>query len=97
MALNTLSLSELRDLSPEERDRRVASFMAARNEPANGEIQFLGERIREFEVRYEMSSATMLQRFRSHAIPETAEICRWLILLDAKNALEKPTEEPRPL
>jgi hypothetical protein len=90
MTVNAMGLSDLRGMSPEERERRIASFIAERGEPANGEAKFLEDRIREFEVRYEMSSATMVERIRSHAMPETADICKWLMLIDAQSALVKP-------
>jgi hypothetical protein len=91
MAVNTLNLAELRGLPDDERLNRLAAFVKARQEPMNGEMHFLNECIGEFETRYEMSSATMLDRLRSKQIPETGDICKWLMLIDARKSLVTPT------
>ena len=87
MSVTTLRLSELSSLSPDERTRRLHAFAALRNQPLNGELAFLDEQIAELERRYEISSEAMKQDFHAGKIRETAEICTWLILLDARDQL----------
>lgn len=87
MALTTLSLAELRTLPEEERLRRLSAFVGARKHPPNGEAAFLAEKIADFEKRYEMSSATMQRRLADGALRETADICMWLMLIEAKNSI----------
>jgi hypothetical protein len=91
MAVNALRLSELRTLSPAEREQRLAAFAALRNQPVNGELQYLDEIIADLEKRYEMSSATMRERLVRGEIRETADIGKWLMLLDARESLKTAT------
>jgi hypothetical protein len=96
MAVNSLSFSELRALSPAERERRLAAFAALRGQPINGELQYLDEGIAELESRYEMSSATMREKLASGGLRETADIGKWLMLLDARDALVTTAGQTRP-
>ena len=85
MAIRTLKMSELRGLSASEIAARVASF--GKSQPANGELASLQERIAEFEIRYELSSETMRAQFHTGQLKETADICKWLMLLSVREGI----------
>jgi midasin (ATPase involved in ribosome maturation) len=87
MSVESLRLSELRGLSPEQRERRLAAFASGRKQLLNGEMDDLNRQIAVFEKRYEQSSASMRERFKQGAIHETAEICEWLMLLELRDSL----------
>jgi|GEM_PF-2926797 len=50
----------------------------------NGQLGSLQAKLGVLESRYEMSTDTMLSRFRSGQLRETAEIARWLVLAQAR-------------
>jgi hypothetical protein len=87
MAVSRLRLSELSSLAPEEKQQRLAQFLAARRQPLNGEPAFLDERIAAFEKRYEMSSAVMREKLSTGELPETVDVGTWIMLLDAREKL----------
>ena len=87
MGITTLSLAELRALPNDEKRRRLAAFVAARNQSPNGEAAFLAGRIADLEQRYEMSSARMQDLHSRNELRETADICTWLMLLEARTSL----------
>jgi len=74
-----LRFSDLRDLTSHERKDRIREF-SQRPSHNNGSTE-IDQGIAEFESRYEMSSKTMREQFRTGNLRETAEIGRWLILL----------------
>lgn len=96
MAINSLRLSELRRLGPAEQERRLAAFAASRGQPLNGELEYLNDLIAELETRYEMSSDTMRERLRRGELRETADVGKWLMLLDARDALGQSAAQARP-
>lgn len=87
MAINTLRLADLRGLSADERDRKFAELTAGGHRTLNGEVEDLSGHLAEFEARYEMSSATMRRKYLDGTLPETADICSWLMLLDVRDRL----------
>lgn len=89
MAVRSLTLSELRALSPAEKAARIAAFTGEPNAPLNGELTELSGRISDFERRYEMSSETMRSRLRRGELKETADIGRWSMLVDLRDDLER--------
>ncbi|MBI3071424.1 MAG: hypothetical protein HYY84_04770 [Deltaproteobacteria bacterium] len=55
----------------------------------NGQLAELDARIREFEARYEMTSAKMRAAFKKGAIADTSDIAKWLLLLDIRDRVGK--------
>jgi hypothetical protein len=72
-------------MNESERNQEVAKLVeVAKQNRNNGSAPMLNARIRQFEMRYEMSSDTMRQRLRAGEIRETAEIADWLFWLDVR-------------
>ena len=72
-----LALAQLATMNDEEREK---AFERLRTTPNGDGVR---ARIRELEARYEMSSATMLAKWRAGAMADTADVSRWLVLLRA--------------
>ncbi|HET6879135.1 MAG TPA: hypothetical protein VFI31_03205 [Pirellulales bacterium] len=89
MAVRSLTLSELRALSPAEKAARIAEFTGQTNLPLNGELTELSSRIADFERRYEMSSETMRSKLQRGELKETADTGRWSMLIDLRTDLER--------
>ena len=87
MGVTTLHLSEFSKLPDSEKRTQISTFLAARTLPVNGEVEFLDGKIAEFEKRYEMSSATMRNQICHNRLKETADICAWMMILDARQSL----------
>jgi hypothetical protein len=90
MSVLTLDLSEVSKLPENERQARYSDFMRVGIVP-NGEMAELDRQITAFERVYEVSSDTMQQQLAAGRIRETAEICRWLMLLELRNRVRKHT------
>jgi hypothetical protein len=88
MAIKCVLLSELTNLPAHERERVLSDLVLS---SPNGEARELDQRLNEYETRYEMSSKTMREKYRSGHLRETADICRWLILLNVKDQLVSST------
>ena len=82
----TISSAELSNMSAEDRQRALAELVSKANDPQNGQQAALGARLREFEQRYELSSADLPEALRSGRIQETAEISRWLFWIEVRAA-----------
>jgi len=89
MSIHALSFAKLAGLSSEEKSRALADFASTRTAPINGEVEFLDEKIRGFEQRYEMPSLKMRSAFQGGTLRETADICTWLMLLEARDGLSQ--------
>lgn len=78
---------DLREMSPADRDRlydRLLEAVKAPHPEAKAEVD---RRVRAFEIRYEVSSGTMLSELREGRRKETADIASWLFWLDVLNML----------
>jgi hypothetical protein len=84
MAQQQIRLKSYFAMSAPEREETLQSFLRAASVPRNGQTSLLDARIREFEVRFEMTSAELHQRLRDGSQRETAEIAKWLFLLEAR-------------
>ena len=84
MANQGIKLSTLSEMSPEERAKTIAEIVKRGSRASNGQTVVLDQRIREFEMRYEMTSAELHQRLRDGSQRETADIAKWLFLLDTR-------------
>lgn len=65
-------------------DRVLAELVHAAKSSRNGQRAILDARIKEFEMKHEMSSATMRRRLREGTLKETADIARWLMIIAAR-------------
>jgi hypothetical protein len=80
-----VKLSDLANMPVADSDRVLGELVRSAKASRNGQRAVLDARIREFEIRYEMSSATMRQQLRDGSLQETAEIARWLMALAARD------------
>lgn len=78
---------DLREMSPAEREALYDRLLAAARQPHPDARAEVGRRVRAFEIRYEVSSATMLDELRDGKRKETAEIASWLFWLSVLNRL----------
>ena len=53
--------------------------------PRNGQAHSIDARILAFEVRYEMTSQVMRERFATGELQDTADLARWLMLLQVRD------------
>ena len=72
-----LALSQLATMTDDEREK---AFERLRTQPNGDGVR---ARIRELEARYEMSSSTMLAKWKRRELPDTADFAGWLVLLRA--------------
>lgn len=73
-----MRLSQFRNLSEEELKSKVNALV---NEKPD--VEGLNDRIRELEIRYEISSKEAREKYREGKLPDTAEMNQWMIFLDA--------------
>ena len=86
MASATLRSADLVAMSPEERDKAIAELWASALGP-NPEIEReIRDRIRAFEVRYEITSDEMRSELYSGKRKETADIAEWLFWLNCRES-----------
>lgn len=78
---------ELREMSPAERDALYDRLLEAARRPHPEAKEIISRRVRAFEIRYEVSSATMLSELGEGRRKETAEIASWLFWLSVLNRL----------
>ena len=88
MSVLSLRLSEVANLPDAERKAAYADFMRVGITP-NGEMEELDRQITAFEQVYEVSSDTMQQLIADGRLRETAEIGRWLTLLELRNRVRQ--------
>lgn len=79
-----VKLSELANMPVEDSDRVLAELVRSAKTSRNGQRAVLDARIKEFEIRHEMSSKVMHRRLADGTLKETAEIARWLLTLAAR-------------
>lgn len=77
-----VDLSRLSTMSPREREATIDELLSASTEPT---LRHMEARLRRYEMTYEMSTETMLDRWRRGELEETAEIASWLFLASAHN------------
>lgn len=77
-----VSLSRLSAMSPGDRKEAMEELLRSSEEAG---LRDLEARLRRYELRYEMSTESMLKKWARDEIDETAEIARWLTLASARN------------
>ena len=92
MAYKSISLNTLQAMSAADRARALAELAANTAAPRSGQSAVLDARIRFFEQQYEMTSDELHQRLRSGQQTETADVAKWLFLLEARNGHEQAAQ-----
>lgn len=90
MSIKALNLSEVAKLNESEQKQSYSAFLRGRH-TLNGELTELDKRIADFERVYESSTETMIKRLQSGQQAETAEIGRWLMLVELRNRVKQAT------
>jgi len=80
----SVKMSEYREMSEEKRTEVVSELARHALESPNGQAERLDAEIREFERRYEVTSQRLLEELYEGERLETADIARWLWLLDLR-------------
>ena len=83
-----VSLSRLKSASPNRRDQLLSGLVSGAREPVNGYADRLDARIAEYESRYELTSAEMLEQIENGTLKETDDIASWLMLLNVRNRVK---------
>jgi hypothetical protein len=76
---------DLARMSPPEAEAAIAKLAQCVGEPNPAFDARVRARIRDFEIRYEVTSAEMLEELRDGRRKETAEIAEWLFWLSVLN------------
>jgi hypothetical protein len=77
--------SDLARMSPEDQSAVLVAVARRASAPVSGARVVLDSRIRDYEIRYEMTSAELRARLAAGGQRETTEIADWLFLLDARD------------
>lgn len=91
-----VKMSKLRGMMGDEREATMSSIVAASRQAPNGEISRLSAQIQAFEEQHSMTSDELRSALRKREVRETAEICRWLMLLDLRERLEPSRSSTSP-
>jgi hypothetical protein len=76
-----MKLGQLSKMQEGERGRALGELVRAAKAKPNGQMREIDGRIRAFEIRYEMTSTEMRERFRRSELADTAEVAQWLMLV----------------
>lgn len=82
--MHSVKLSDLATMTAAEREAQLARLVQAATTKGAQDTSVLDARIRRYELRYEMSSETLLERLKRGEQKETAEIANWLFLLNVR-------------
>lgn len=80
-----VKLSDLANMPMADSDRALGELVRSAKASRNGQRAVLDVRVREFEIRYEMSSDAMREQLRDGTLEETADIARWLMAVSARD------------
>jgi hypothetical protein len=80
-------MSDYARMTAGERQAAAAELARAAHGPPNGGVAPVEAQIREFERRYEMTSAQMEGQVNAGRMAETEEIAHWLITLEVRRLL----------
>jgi hypothetical protein len=72
-----------------ERDEVLAEAFTPATASIRVHLVAISAKVRQYEARYEMSSADLPAALASNRIRETAEICDWLFWSDVRDRLEQ--------
>ena len=80
----TVRSTDLRYMSESERNKELTNLVQAAKQGHQTGSSVLDARIKQFEMRYEMSSDTMRKKVSAGEMRETAEIAGWLFWLKVR-------------
>ena len=83
----TIKDSDLRRMSPEQREEAISQLVRAARSSPNGEARDLDAQIHAFEEQFGLSSEQLRRELAQGKRTETWEICQWLMLLDQRDLL----------
>jgi hypothetical protein len=83
--MHGIRLSDLSKMPQGERERALGALVERAKGKPNGQIKALDAEIGEFEIRYQMTSDKMRAAFAKGEIRDTADIAKWLILLQVRD------------
>jgi deoxyribose-phosphate aldolase len=89
-----IKLSRLSDMSDSDRKDALTALVDAARVKTNGGVSALNARVKKFELRYEMSSEELKRKCAEGKIKETAEIAKWLFLLNTRDAVRSKQTQP---
>ena len=72
----------------DENQRKSMVELIDASRTKNGGVVSLNARLKKFELRYEMTSEELKNKCAEGKVKETAEIAKWLFLLEARDAVE---------
>ncbi len=81
--MRQLQSTYLAYLDYDSRARELEELVAEARTTNGSASVYLEARVEQFELRYEITSAELLERLSAGLQQETAEIAEWLFLLDA--------------
>jgi hypothetical protein len=94
-----IALSEFKTMSDSEKNQRVSDLFQAAVNPTSEQLaeqkNKLTDQIQVLESRYKMSSGEMKRKLATGEIKETADFCRWLMLLKIRGRFENKRESSR--
>jgi len=91
----TVRIADLQALTPHERLDAIARIAAEARAPANGQAVATLARIREYERRYEMTSAVLLDKLSRGLVRETTDIADWLLCLRIHRSIGGQEARPK--
>jgi hypothetical protein len=80
-----MKLAELSKMTESQRNSALEDLVRAAQAPPNGQLSALEAEIRDFEIRYEMTSDEMRAGFRAGNVRDTADIAKWLMLVQVRD------------
>jgi hypothetical protein len=75
---HSVSLSDLHNMSREDRERELNEIITRAQAPRNGQRAIIAAKIRAFENRYDMTTAELVERLEGGQLRETADFSRWM-------------------
>ena len=82
-----IKLSELAHLPNDDVEKILSELIDATKSRQNGGLQLLNARVKEYELRYEMTSEKFLQAISEGTVKETADFAKWLFLIETREAI----------
>ena len=89
----SVRVSELGKMSEAERAEAASKLIPGAGASSNGRVEKLDAEIREYELRYEMSSKRLQEELHKGTWQETADIVRWLWLIDLRQRVSSHKAE----
>ena len=85
----SVKMSDYSRMTTGQKQAAAAALARAAHAAPNGEVGFVEAEIRELERRYEMTSEQMEARVSDGRMPETEDVARWFIAIEARRLLTR--------